>query len=217
MKDFKNKFLSLLDDTTNQVKSVVDSVNDMVNSFDWDAQVEYFDNLRKKLVEKSNSLYNDFTDLLKQVKESLTDFSVTVPFDEAIGEKLAYEVKDGKLVIEVTYSDEVSERSNKTSVLVPDNCDLEKISHTVNAAVKTATITIPKVMPIKNDAEPIHVCEESAPTYESEEEKEAESAPIEETEHISRRLADRLQRNMAKRTLHRDAMGRFVRRESTNN
>lgn len=205
MKDFKNKFLSLLDDTTNQVKSVVDSVNDMVNSFDWDAQVEYFDNLRKKLVEKSNSLYNDFTDLLKQVKESLTDFSVTVPFDEAIGEKLAYEVKDGKLVIEVTYSDEVSERSNKTSVLVPDNCDLEKISHTVNAVVKTATITIPKVMPIKKDAE--HVEEEGAPI----------ETPQEETEHISRRLADRLQRNMAKRTLHRDAMGRFVRREPTNN
>jgi len=225
MKDWKNKFLSLIDSATNQVKTAVDSVNDMVNSFDWDAQAEYFDKMRKNLVKRTNELYNNFTELLKQVKDSLTDFSVTVPFDESIGEKLHYEVKDGKLVIEVTYSDETSERSNMTAVVIPENCDLEKISHTVNAALKTATITIPKVVPIKVE-QPTE--EEATPTNKPKKvvrkktvkvetnNTEDENKSEESMTHISKKLSDKLQQNMAKTTLHRAPNGRFVRREVTN-
>lgn len=219
MKNWKNTFLSLIDSGAEQAKGLVESFNDVVNSFDWDAQIDYLKERRKAIVEKSNELFKDFTELLKQVKDSLTDFSVTVPFDESLGEKLSYEIVGNKLVVEVTYSDETTDRSNKTSVVIPNNCDLEKISHTVNTALKTATITIPKVAiePLKEEAAPTEkpkkavrkkAVKKAEPNTEAE-----EKAADEPMTHISSKLVQKIQQNAEKaRMLHRGANGRFVRR-----
>lgn len=153
MKHWKNKFLTLIDNASNQVKNAVDSVNEMVSTINWDAQTEYFEGLRESLMRKTNDWYDDFNHLLKQVKENLTDFSVTVPFDELSGENLEYKVENGKLIVKVTYADEFNERDYKTSVLIPKNCDCSRISYTTNNALKIATITIPKVNVIKQDEE----------------------------------------------------------------
>lgn len=156
MKDFKSKLLGLIDNGASQAKSLIESFNDVVDSFDMDAQIEYFNEKKNELIKRGNELFGDFAELLKQVKESLTDFSVTVPFDESIGEKISYEVKNGKLEIEVSYADETQTRSSKTSVVIPTNCDLEQVSFTSNSTLKTATVTIPKkvIEPIKEDAAP---------------------------------------------------------------
>ena len=219
MKDFRNKLLGLIDNGASQAKSLIESFNDVVDSFDMNAQIEYFNEKKKELIKRGNELFGDFAELLKQVKESLTDFSVTVPFDESIGEKISYEVKDGKLEIEVSYADESQTRSNKTSVVIPTNCDLEQISFTSNSTLKTATVTIPKkvIEPIKEEAAPTE-----KPKKKTVRKKAAKKAAKEETTsqseetmtHISSKLAQKLNQNGKKyaKMLNRGANGRFVRR-----
>ena len=218
MKDFKSKLLGLIDNGASQAKSLIESFNDVVDSFDMDAQIEYFNEKKKELIKRGNELFGDFAELLKQVKESLTDFSVTVPFDESIGEKISYEVKDGKLEIEVSYADESQTRSNKTSVVIPTNCDLEQISFTSNSTLKTATVTIPKkvIEPIKEEAAPT---EKPKKTVRKKAAKKAakEETPSQSEEtmtHISSKLAQKLSQNGSKyaKMLKRGADGRFVRR-----
>ncbi len=218
MKDFKSKLLGLIDNGASQAKSLIESFNDVVDSFDMNAQIEYFNEKKKELIKRGNELFGDFAELLKQVKESLTDFSVTVPFDESIGEKISYEVKDGKLEIEVSYADESQTRSNKTSVVIPTNCDLEQVSFTSNSTLKTATVTIPKkvIEPIKEEAAPT---EKPKKTVRKKAAKKAakEETPSQSEEtmtHISSKLAQKLSQNGSKyaKMLKRGADGRFVRR-----
>ena len=216
MKDFKSKLLGLIDNGASQAKSLIESFNDVVDSFDMNAQIEYFNEKKKELIKRGNELFGDFAELLKQVKDSLTDFSVTVPFDESIGEKISYEVKNGKLEIEVSYADESQTRSNKTSVVIPTNCDLEQISFTSNSTLKTATVTIPKKV--------IEPLEEETPTKPKKtvRKKAAKKAAEEDTTsqneetmtHISSKLAQKLNQNGKKyaKMLNRGADGRFVRR-----
>ena len=218
MKDFKSKLLGLIDNGASQAKSLIESFNDVVDSFDMDAQIEYFNEKKNELIKRGNELFGDFAELLKQVKESLTDFSVTVPFDESIGEKISYEVKDGKLEIEVSYADESQTRSNKTSVVIPTNCDLEQVSFSSNSTLKTATVTIPKkvIEPIKEEAAPT---EKPKKTVRKKAAKKAaeETTPSNGDEtmtHISSKLAEKLNQNASKyaKILNRGANGRFLRR-----
>lgn len=216
MKNFKNTLLSLIDNGASQAKSLIESFNDVVDSFDMNAQIEYFNEKKKELIKRGNELFGDFAELLKQVKESLTDFSVTVPFDESIGEKISYEVKDGKLEIEVSYADESQTRSNKTSVVIPTNCDLEQISFTSNSTLKTATVTIPKkvIEPIEEETptKPKKTVRKKAAKKAAE--KDTTSQNEETMTHISSKLAQKLNQNGKKyaKMLNRGADGRFVRR-----
>lgn len=219
MKDFKSKLLGLIDNGASQAKSLIESFNDVVDSFDMDAQIEYFNEKKKELIKRGNELFGDFAELLKQVKESLTDFSVTVPFDESIGEKISYEVKDGKLEIEVSYADESQTRSSKTSVVIPTNCDLEQVSFTSNSTLKTATVTIPKkvIEPIKEEAAPTEKPKKKTVRKKAAKKAAEEATPSNDEEtmtHISSKLAQKLNQNGSKyaKILNRGANGRFVRR-----
>jgi len=219
MKDFKSKLLGLIDNGASQAKSLIESFNDVVDSFDMNAQIEYFNEKKKELIKRGNELFGDFAELLKQVKESLTDFSVTVPFDESIGEKISYEVKDGKLEIEVSYADESQTRSNKTSVVIPTNCDLEQVSFTSNSTLKTATVTIPKkvIEPIKEEAAPTEKPKKKTVRKKAAKKAAEEITPSNEEEtmtHISSKLAQKLNQNGSKyaKMMGRDKNGRFVRR-----
>ena len=219
MKDFKSKLLGLIDNGASQAKSLIESFNDVVDSFDMNAQIEYFNEKKKELIKRGNELFGDFAELLKQVKESLTDFSVTVPFDESIGEKISYEVKNGKLEIEVSYADESQTRNSKTSVVIPTNCDLEQVSFTSNSTLKTATVTIPKkvIEPIKEEAAPTEKPKKKTVRKKAAKKaaEEATTSNNEETmTHISSKLAQKLNQNGSKyaKILNRGANGRFVRR-----
>ena len=219
MKDFKKTLLGLIDTSSSRAKSLIESFNDVVDSFDMDAQIEYFNEKKKELIKRGNELFGDFAELLKQVKESLTDFSVTVPFDESIGEKISYEVKDGKLEIEVSYADESQTRSNKTSVVIPTNCDLEQVSFTSNSTLKTATVTIPKkvIEPIKEEAAPTEKPKKKTVRKKAAKKAAEETTPSNDEEtmtHISSKLAQKLNQNGSKyaKILNRGANGRFVRR-----
>lgn len=193
MGNFTNTLLALIDAGSSQAKGLIEDFNNVVDSFDMYEQFELFREKKNELIKKGNELFGDFNELLKQVKENISDFSVTVPFDETCGEKIEFGVKDGRLVIEVSYEDETSSRSNKTSVKVPENCDLENITLEKDALKKTATIVIPKIITSKETTR-----------------KSREAS----TAHASSKLAQKLKQNVAKysQTLNRDSSGRFVRR-----
>lgn len=158
----RDRMLSLIDSSALQAKSLVDVINDTFERIDFDSSLEFLNEKRNALMERGNSLLKDFGELLKQVKDSFEDFSVTVPFDEEIGETLEYSIDGNKLTIEVKYSDETSERCNKTVVLIPDNCDTSKVDKTINNVTKSATVFIPKrVGDVKDkDEDPIVLPEE---------------------------------------------------------
>ena len=219
MRNFKNTLLALIDNGASQAKSLIEDFNDVVDSFDLNAQIDFFNDRKKELIKKGNELFGDFAELLKQVKESITDFSVTVPFDESIGEKISYEVRNGKLEVEVSYADETQTRSNKTSVVIPTNCDLEQISFTSNSTLKTATVTIPKkvIEPIKEEAAPTEKPKKKTVRKKAAKKAAEEATPSNGDEtmtHISSKLAKKLNQNSNKyaNMLKRGADGRFVRR-----
>lgn len=203
MNTLKEKLLALVDTTASQAKGIIGDFNSMVNNIDWDTQLsvanEFIRNRKDSLTAKANDLLKDFSDLINQVKDNLTDFAVTVNYDESLGEKLEYEVKDGILKVEVSFKDEVTTRSNKTEVKIPDNCDVNSITKTVNKTAKTATIIIPKIFDKKDET----------PSDTKENEKEGKH---ETPASVSSKLAERLKSNVEKARLTRDSRGRFVRR-----
>lgn len=188
MKSFKDRLLSVIDSSARQARDLVTGLSDSFNNFDWDSQLSYLTEKRDSLIERGNSLLKDFGELLKQVKESFNDFSVTVPFDESIGEKLDFSIDGNKLKVVVTYEDETSARSNETTVIIPANCDITKVSKVINAVTKTATIAIPKVI---NPGE----------------EKETETAP----KAAKKRVNPRRTAATPKPKVKRAANGRFMR------
>jgi hypothetical protein len=140
----RDRMLSLIDSSAQQAKSLVDVINDTFDKIDFDSSMDFLAEKRDSLLERGNSLLKDFGELLKQVKDSFNDFSVTVPFDEELGEVLEYKVDGDKLTVEVKFEDETSSRSNKTVVVIPANCDTSKVNKTINKVTKTAVISIPK-------------------------------------------------------------------------
>ena len=184
--DFRTKFLSAIDNAALQAKSLVNGISDSFESIDFDSQLDYLAERRDALLAKGNSLIKDLGDLFKQVKDSMTDFSVTVPFDEASGEKYKYDIEDGQLTIVVSFKDETSTRSNTTSVAIPENCDLGKVSVSTDSKTKSLTITIPKAV-----------------------EKPKESK-VEEKPAKGKKLAKKVVTSVKPAGLKRDEKGRFV-------
>ena len=183
--DFRSKFLSAIDTAATQAKSLVKGIRDSFESIDFDSQLDYLMERRDALIEKGNSLIKDLGDLFKQVKDCITDFSVTVPFDEASGEKYSYDIKNGNITIEVAFSDETSKRSSTTTVAIPENCDLSKVSVSTDSKTKSLTITIPKVV-----------------------EKPKESEKVDKPKK-ARKLAKKVE-TTSKPAMKRDGKGRFV-------
>lgn len=146
MANLKEKLFGLIDISASTVKELYDTMNETVNSIDWDSQFDSLMDMKDSLLKKGNELLGEFNELMKQVKNNITDFEVTVPFDESLGEKFSYVIEDNKLTVEVTYKDETSERCNKTTVVIPENCDIDKLGTKKDTVRKTATIIIPKII-----------------------------------------------------------------------
>jgi hypothetical protein len=215
MANLKETLLSLVDVSTRQTKNIIDSMNETLNSIDWDSQIKTFNDMKDSFLKKSNEILGEFNDLLKEVKNNITDFEVIVPYDMALGEKFDYTIEGNKLIVEVTFEDENSERSNKTTVTIPQNCDTAKLKTRYNSVNKTMTVIIPKVIAETKEE----------PKEEKKEEKKASTTyklrtaatPKKETvkkeqtpeEH---QAASKLLKKFKESTsgLKRDARGRFV-------
>lgn len=146
MSTFRNKLLSLIDDSSSKAKSLIDEFADTVSAFDWDANLGYLKECKEELLKKGAELYSEFNTLMKQVKDSITDFVVTIPYNEDEGEKLEYHVDGNVLHVTVSYKDETMTRSNKTEVTLPVNCDIEAIKCEIDKATSKAKIIVPKLV-----------------------------------------------------------------------
>ena len=148
---FRDKILSAIDSAANQTKSLINGLGDSFDSFDLNSQYDSLMECSNSLLAKSNDLLKDINGLFKRVKDSLVDFSVTVPFNESAGETLDCYVEDGKLNIVVSFKNETTEKRSSTRVDIPDNCDIDKIATKINKANKSAIITIPKKVAEKKE------------------------------------------------------------------
>jgi hypothetical protein len=143
MANLKEKLLGLMDNGVSQAMKLVDTIQETMDGIDWDEQFESLNGVKDSLLKKGNELIGEFNELVKQVKNNISDFEVTVPFDETLGEKFEAKVDDNKLVVEVTFKNETSERSNKTTVVIPQNCDIEKMTQKYNSLAKYFNTTNP--------------------------------------------------------------------------
>ena len=146
MGNLKEKLFGLIDSSASNAFNLINTVHEAIDSIDWDNQLKTFVSMKDSLVEKGNDFLKDFNELMKQVKETINDFEVSIPFDESEGEKFNYSIVGNKLVLEVKFKDNTSERLNRTTVIIPDNCDVEKLTTRYNNVAKVMSVIIPKVM-----------------------------------------------------------------------
>jgi hypothetical protein len=235
MNSLKKRLLNLVDETAVQAKGIIDDFNTMIDDINWENHIttasEFVREKKKVLTVKANDLLSDLSDLVKEIKNNLTDFTATVAFDEDGGEEMTHEVitdestNASKLVVKVSYTDETTSRENMTSVTIPKECSLD-YTVSVNKQAKTATFTFPKLL---NDDTLNEETEEMSVTEEPQNEesttvkrKAKQRAKINFREdqgndaHVSSKLAQKLSQNVAKARLNRDSHGRFVRRQDVN-
>ena len=227
MANLKERLLGLIDNGTSAALTLVDRMNETINSIDWDEQFESLNTVKDSLLKKGNELLGEFNELMKQVKNNISDFEVTVPFDESLGEKFESKIEDGKLIVEVTFKDEHTERSNKTAVTIPQNCDIEKKTEKYNAVTKTMTVIIPKVInePKEETKEEAKTEKKKSTRYKvsrvaaTKKEAKEETSPAQEA---ASKLLKKFRENSAKAATKvvqqsRAANGRFVKRTPSEN
>jgi hypothetical protein len=214
MGNFKEKLLGLIDTSSSTAMDLFGTMKDTIDSIDWDEQFKSLNEMKNSLLQKGNELLGEFNELLKQVKNNLTDFEVIVPYDESLGEKFDCKVENGKLTIEVSFKDDTTERSSKTTVNIPQNCDLDKMTHKYNAINKTMTVIIPKVI-----SEPTEKKEEEKVGFKLKKTATPKKEVAEETHQAESKLLKKFRENTAKASgrvvMPRSANGRFVKRTPT--
>ena len=209
MANFKERLLGLIDNGASAAFDLIDRMNETFNSIDWDSQFENLSEMKDSLMKKGNDLLGEFNELMKQVKNGISDFEVTVPFDESLGEKLETKVEDGKLTVEVSFKDETSERSNKTTVVIPQNCDIEKMETKFNTLAKTATVVIPKVIKERVD-------EEKKDGYKLKKSATPKKTVSDgDTHEAASKLLKKFRENSSASGIKRAPNGRFVKRTPT--
>ena len=209
MANFKEKLLGLMDNGVTQAMKLVDTIQETMDGIDWDEQFESLNSVKESLLKKGNDLLGEFNELVKQVKNNISDFEVTVPYDEAIGEKFEKSVDGNKLTIEVTFKNETSERSNKTTVIIPSNCDVEKMTLKHNAVNKTMTVIIPKSFEETSDKE------EEKKTEANEEAHTVESKLLRRFRENTARASGTASATTPKVDMPHGANGRFLKRKRT--
>ena len=209
MANLKEKLFGLIDNGAANAMTLLDTINKTVDSIDWDAQFSSLNEMKESLLKKGEELIGDFNELMKQVKDTISDFKVIVPFNESIGEKFDCKVEGNMLVVEVTFKDETSERSNKTKVMIPENCDIEKLDKSYDSLKKTMTIIIPKKI-----IDPTDVKEEKV-GFKLKKSATSPKKGAEETHETSTsKLLKKFRENASKspRVTQRGANGRFVKK-----
>ena len=210
MANLKEKLFGLIDNGASTARGLLDTINETISEIDWDSQFDSLNEMKNSLIKRGNELLGDFNELMKQVKNNLTDFEVTVPFDESLGEKFECEVKDGKLIIEVSFEDENTTRNNKTVVNIPHNCDVEKLEQKYNSLSKTMSVIIPKIISEPKKEEEAKPRKFKLNTATATPKREANK----ETHQAESKLLKKFHESTGRtaRVLPRAANGRFVRR-----
>lgn len=127
-----------MDKIVNALSRIFDDGKDrtlsFLNDFDFDAAFDDVIERGKKLRKEINEAFKDF-------KESIVDFTASVPFDEA-NETVKWEVNEGTLTISVKSND--GKKSSETTVTIPDECIVENAQGVIDRKNGAFVVTIPK-------------------------------------------------------------------------
>lgn len=128
----RNALSRLIDNGERQALSLLSEAQRAIDNFDFDATVD-------SIVEGSKNAFAGFSDLMKNIKDTVSDLKVIVPFNEK-KEKYDYSVKNGILKVTVKGKGSVRE----TSTTIPSNCIVDELSVFVDKKNGNLIITIPK-------------------------------------------------------------------------
>ena len=198
----RDSLLRIIDNGGRQALSLFDEAQRAFDNFDFDATVD-------SLLEKGNTLYGNFNDLMKNIKDTVSDFKVIVPFNEK-KEKFSYDVKDNVLTVTVTGKG----TKRETKVTVPSNCIVDELSHSINQKRRELIVTIPKdvskdenLLRIKENA--VGKAKETVGWLKSALQERAEAVAKSTSAPTSKPRAKKSVGNV-KPKIVRDANGRFV-------
>ena len=127
-----NALSRLIDNGERQALSFLGEAQRAIDNFDFDATVD-------SIVEGSKNVFAGFNDFMKNIKDTISDLKVIVPFNEK-KEKYEYSVENGTLKVTVRGKNSVRE----TSTTIPSNCIIDKLSVFVDKKHGNLIITIPK-------------------------------------------------------------------------
>ena len=127
-----NVLSRLIDSGERQALSFMSEAQRAFDNFDFDATVD-------SIVEGSKNVFADFSDFMKNIKETISDLKVIMPFNEK-KERYDYSIKDGVLKVTVRGKKSVRE----TSTTIPSNCIIDDLSVFVDTKNGNLIITIPK-------------------------------------------------------------------------
>lgn len=132
-----NALSRLIDNGERQALSLLSEAQRAINNFDFDATVD-------SIVEGSKNAFAGFNDIMKNIKDTISDLKVIVPFNEK-KEEFKYDIEGNILKVTVCSKNCIKNFSKReTTVTIPGNCMLDKISHTVDKKHGNLIITIPK-------------------------------------------------------------------------
>lgn len=139
-----NALSRLLDNGQRQTLSFFDEVQRTINDFDFDAGVK--------------SLRDGFNDFFKNVKETISDFKLIVPFDERC-ETFEFNIENGMVTVNI----EGDNSSRTVTATIPSNCKIDEAKHFIDSKHRNLVIVIPKnlaedenVKKLKEKAETLH-------------------------------------------------------------
>ena len=115
----------------------------LFDEFDSEALTKAVTDRKNDLLIRGNEWLNQMNDFFKEVKDTVTAFTVTVPFEQG-KDTINYGVKNGILTIVTEFQTKSSSRKSTNTVTVPDDCDTTRMKHTINKDKGTVTIIIPK-------------------------------------------------------------------------
>ena len=127
-----------MDKFVNALSRIFDDGKDRTLSFlnDFD-----FGTMLDDMVERGKNLRDEINEAFKDFKESITDFTASVPFDEA-NETVKWEINDDTLTISVKSND--GRKSSETTVTIPNGCVIENAQGVIDRKNGMFVVTIPK-------------------------------------------------------------------------
>lgn len=228
MGNFSDKLISIIDKSAKKAQEVIEEASNSFDEMNWNEKLDDIKACKDRIIRRGNEWLREFDGLMEKVKDTFKDFTVTVPFDKDNGEQISYDfTEDGKyIVINVSFADDSIERTNRTKLRLPEDCDTEHCTMTINKTHKLAVFTIPKKEPtddvreeeaetesesdseISESVEDMELiqfedadeqqAEQEAPTPQVEEEPQEQPQEEADEREVNEELARRLEANLAK-------------------
>lgn len=129
-----NALSRLIDNGERQALSLLSEAQRAFDNFDFDATVD-------SIMESGKSAFDSFNDFMKNVKDTISDLKVIVPFNEK-NDKFNIDIKDGML--KVTVVGKKGKSISETTTTIPSNCIVDEMTHCVDKKNGKLIVTIPK-------------------------------------------------------------------------